>query len=365
MHWGLCTAVVLIAVSGTLAQNGKYTTSVAGTIGGNSQGACVFPFTYKGVEYGTCTTRDNRDVPWCSLTSDYGSGNRWARCQMNINATRTRQRSGNAGGSSCYYPFIYKGKSYYTCIVVDYDSRKPWCATSPDYDRDRKWGECIIYPYIRTTGGNAGAQPCVFPFIYQGRWTEGCLIANQGQYPWCATTRNYDEDKLWGRCIIETITGQSGCNNDYTMTTNTNTFNGRLESGANTVDACRSACNANSACRGFDFDRNPGTNNRCYIHNSFPRTNVASGVDQYRITVRRCTGPSGTSGAGGSVVTVIMGNSPPDRRQCVFPFISTDGRRYGSCSSSNWYTPWCSLTGNYARDKQWGECNNIRMDSKP
>ena len=40
---------------------------------------------------------------------------------------------------------------------------------------------------------------------------------------------------------------------------------------------------------------------------------------------------------------------------CSFPFIYK-GRRYNSCTKKNHNRPWCSLTGNYDRDKKWGNC---------
>ena len=87
MNWCVCVAVAVLSISGVFCQNGGYTTDVSGTVGGNSVGACVFPFTYKGVTYTSCTVIDNKDVPWCSLTSSYETGNRWARCQITINAS--------------------------------------------------------------------------------------------------------------------------------------------------------------------------------------------------------------------------------------------------------------------------------------
>ena len=34
--------------------------------------ACVFPFTYSGITYNTCTTTDFGDIQWCSLSAQYG-----------------------------------------------------------------------------------------------------------------------------------------------------------------------------------------------------------------------------------------------------------------------------------------------------
>ncbi|XP_022789317.1 protein kinase C-binding protein NELL2-like [Stylophora pistillata] len=44
----------------------------------NPQGTCcVFPFTYKGKTYGSCTI-DNHEKLWCSLTATYNRS--WANC---------------------------------------------------------------------------------------------------------------------------------------------------------------------------------------------------------------------------------------------------------------------------------------------
>jgi len=48
---------------------------------------------------------------------------------------------GNSRNASCVFPFIYKDMAYTTCI--DLDHTKPWCATTDNYDSDRRWGECV------------------------------------------------------------------------------------------------------------------------------------------------------------------------------------------------------------------------------
>ena len=50
--------------------------------------------------------------------------------------------TGGSGESDpCVFPFKYNGKLYYECITVDKNT--PWCATTADYDRDGKWGNCV------------------------------------------------------------------------------------------------------------------------------------------------------------------------------------------------------------------------------
>lgn len=40
----------------------------------------------------------------------------------------------------CSFPFIYKGRRYHRCTRRNH--KRPWCATTPNYDRDKKWGNC-------------------------------------------------------------------------------------------------------------------------------------------------------------------------------------------------------------------------------
>ena len=48
---------------------------------------------------------------------------------------------GNANfGETCVLPFKYKGRMYNQCISKDHNGN--WCATTIDYDKDRRWGNC-------------------------------------------------------------------------------------------------------------------------------------------------------------------------------------------------------------------------------
>lgn len=51
--------------------------------------------------------------------------------------------AGNANSADCVFPFAYKGQIYETCTTID-NENKPWCATTANYDRDRKWGRCDL-----------------------------------------------------------------------------------------------------------------------------------------------------------------------------------------------------------------------------
>ena len=47
---------------------------------------------------------------------------------------------GNAKGACCHFPFKYKGKLYNSCTTGKDGHR--WCGTTPDHDRDGKFGIC-------------------------------------------------------------------------------------------------------------------------------------------------------------------------------------------------------------------------------
>ena len=52
-----------------------------------------------------------------------------------------------------------------------------------------------------TVHGNGHGACCVFPFIFNGTNYNECVKGDTDEF-WCATTRNYDEDKLWGNCVM-------------------------------------------------------------------------------------------------------------------------------------------------------------------
>ncbi|XP_032440575.1 protein sel-1 homolog 1 [Xiphophorus hellerii] len=53
-------------------------------------------------------------------------------------------------------------------------------------------------------GGTAHGEPCIFPFYFHGKEYSDCTTDGRGDGRlWCATTYDYDEDKKWGFCETE------------------------------------------------------------------------------------------------------------------------------------------------------------------
>ncbi len=60
---------------------------------------------------------------------------------------------------------------------------------------------------VITSGGNAGGQACVFPFVYRNLQYTECILTNNNGQLWCATTNSYDVDGLWANCVGTACTG--------------------------------------------------------------------------------------------------------------------------------------------------------------
>ncbi|KAF7657692.1 hypothetical protein LDENG_00023350 [Lucifuga dentata] len=53
-------------------------------------------------------------------------------------------------------------------------------------------------------GGTASGEPCIFPFLFQGNEYSDCTTDGRGDGRlWCATTYDYDQEKKWGFCETE------------------------------------------------------------------------------------------------------------------------------------------------------------------
>nr|BAE25191.1 unnamed protein product [Mus musculus] len=166
---------------------------------GNSNGApCHFPFTFEGRSYSACTTDGRNDgTPWCSTTADYDKDGKFGFCP----SERLYTEHGNGEGKPCVFPFIFEGCSYSACTTKGRSDGYRWCATTANYDQDKLYGFCPTRVDATVVGGNSAGELCVFPFVFLGKQYSSCTSdGRRDGRLWCATTSNFDTDKKWGFC---------------------------------------------------------------------------------------------------------------------------------------------------------------------
>ncbi|KAB1262301.1 Matrix metalloproteinase-9 [Camelus dromedarius] len=110
-------------------------------------------------------------------------------------------RDGNADGKPCVFPFTFEGRSYSACTTDGRSDGYRWCATTANYDQDKLYGFCPTRADSTVTGGNSAGELCVFPFTFLGKEYSTCTREGRNDgHLWCATTSNFDRDKKWGFC---------------------------------------------------------------------------------------------------------------------------------------------------------------------
>lgn len=165
---------------------------------GNANGDfCHFPFTFAGKTYKACTLDGRNDgYAWCATTPDFDKDQKYGFCPQGLLYTF----DGNSDSSPCVFPFEFDGKSYDQCTSEGRNDGLKWCATTSNYDVDTKYGFCPS-PADAVIGGNSNGKQCTFPFKFQDKMYSECTTVGRSDgKPWCATTSNFDVDKMWGFC---------------------------------------------------------------------------------------------------------------------------------------------------------------------
>ncbi|XP_060138097.1 uncharacterized protein LOC118094637 [Zootoca vivipara] len=324
--------------------------------------SCTFPFIYKGNSYSTCTTEGMSDGKhWCATTSNYDTDKKWMYC--NVTGPDSKVES-----PTCVFPFIYKGLSYSTCTSEGMSDGKLWCATTSNHDVDKKW----VYCNVTGPDSNGEGPSCVFPFIYNGKSYSACTTDGMSDGKcWCATTSNYDLDKKWMYCNdtgpnpeVESPTcvfpfiykGLS-----YSTCTSEGMSDGKLWCGTTSnydVDKKWVYCNVTGPDESVE---SPPCVFPFIYKGKFYLSCTADGRSDGRLWCAT------TSSYEADKKWKFCQDSGPDSNgegpSCVFPFIY-NGKPYSACTTDGMSNGkcWCATTSNYDLDKKWMYCNDTGPD---
>nr|XP_020668994.1 epididymal sperm-binding protein 1-like [Pogona vitticeps] len=264
--------------------------------------SCVFPFIYKGTSHSACTSEGRIDGKlWCATSHNYDVDKKWVYCNVTGELdVDPRER--------CVFPFVYNLEFYFSCTTDGMSGVKPWCSLTTNYNADLQW------TYCESIGPDEAVEspPCIFPFIFEGRIYRNCTTDGQNNRTlWCATTSNYDAHKKWKFCQDYAETPDPDPKEDHPFCV-------------------------------FPFIYKGNTYNACTTEGMSDGKLWCANTSNYDVDKQ----------------WVYCNATDADPKSlCVFPFIYNQ-KLYLSCTTDGMFgrTPWCSLTQNYNKDLRWTYC---------
>ncbi|XP_078084408.1 lymphocyte antigen 75 [Mustelus asterias] len=112
-------------------------------------------------------------------------------CDAEVTTLWWRCNNSTLYGSSSYKVTVKNGSPSVSINATD-----AWKQSAGGYDVCEQ-----PFRNIYTTDGNAFGKPCVFPFKYRRKWFYECTTERNDDQEWCATTANYEKDRKWGNCL--------------------------------------------------------------------------------------------------------------------------------------------------------------------
>lgn len=116
-------------------------------------------------------------------------------------------------GSSCYFPFMYGGHTYYDCTSLR--NTQAWCRCVFTNNivmyfihTDGLWGNCLITTFEGTAPPGSS---CYFPFTYDDQVYNDCTSVKSAE-AWCYTRDDSGKlSSLWGLCNEATCNDSREC----------------------------------------------------------------------------------------------------------------------------------------------------------